>query len=502
MKAFKNMWRLILLSATLTIALCGCAGDKAGESSSHITIGIPQDLSDSLDPSEALAAGTREILFNIFEGLVKPDKNGDLYPAVADSYTISEDGLTYTFHVNQNCKFHNGNNVTVEDVLYSVEKHADPSSNSAYVSAFSDVKYYADGENVVFELPEKNADFLQYMTMAIIPKDNPNPATNPIGTGPYKFVSRSPQENIILKRFDDYWGEKAYIEDVTLKICANADSIVMDLKGGSVDLFARITAAQAKQLEGSDFEILEGTMNLAQALYLNNAVEPFNNENVRKALCYAVDPKEIIDMAFDSKGTPIGSSMFPAFGKYYVDEINDVYEPDIEKAKELLKEAGYPDGFSFEIAVPSNYQPHIDTAQVIVEQLKKIGVNAEIKLVEWDSWLNDVYIGRQFEATVIGVDASQMTASSMLERFVSDSGKNFINFKSDKYDETYKKAIETTNDEEATEYYKECEWILANEAANVYIQDLAQLVAINKKYTGYEFYPIYVCDIAKIKPVE
>ena len=207
-------------------------------------------------------------------------------------------------------------------------------------------------------------------------------------------------------------------------------------------------------------------------------------------------------MAFDSKGTPIGSSMFPAFGKYYVDEINEVYTPDVEKAKELLAEAGYPDGFSFEIAVPSNYQPHIDTAQVIVDQLKKIGVTAEIKLVEWDSWLNDVYIGRQFEATVIGVDASQMTASSMLERFVSDSGKNFVNFASDNYDDTYRKAISTTNDEEATEYYNECEWILANEAANVYIQDLAQLVAVNKKYTGYEFYPIYVCDIAKIKLVE
>ena len=502
MKAFKNMWRLILLSATLTIALCGCGGDKAGESSSHITIGIPQDLEESLDPSEALAAGTREILFNIYEGLMKPDKNGDLYPAVADSYTISEDGLTYTFHVNQDCKFHNGNKVTVEDVLYSIDKNADPSSNSAYASAFTDVKYYADGENIVFELPEKNTDFIQYMTLSIIPKDNPNPDTNPIGTGPYKFVSRSPQENIILKRFDDYWGEKAYIEDVTLKICANADSIVMDLKGGSVDLFARITTAQALQLEGSDFEILEGTMNLVQALYLNNAVEPFNDVRVRKALCYAVDPQGIIDMAFDSKGTPIGSSMFPAFGKYYVDEINDVYTPDVEKAKELLAEAGYPDGFSFEIAVPSNYQPHIDTAQVIVDQLKKIGVTAEIKLVEWDSWLNDVYIGRQFEATVIGVDASQMTASSMLERFVSDSGKNFVNFASDNYDDTYRKAISTTNDEEATEYYKECEWILANEAANVYIQDLAQLVAVNKKYTGYEFYPIYVCDIAKIKLVE
>ncbi len=503
MKVFKKFWGLIFLSATLTVALCGCKGDKAGDYSSHITIGIPQDLEDSLDPHKAVAAGTKEILFNLFEGLVKPDSNGDLFPAVADSYTISDDGLTYTFHLRKGCKFHNGEAVTADDVLYCIEKNADPESNSAYVSAFSNIKEYkADGENIVITLNTKNTDFLQYMTMSIIPKNNTNPDSNPIGTGPYKYVSRSPQENIILERFDDYWGEKAYIKNVTLKICANADSIVMDLMGGSVDLFARITSAQALQLQNSNFNIEEGTMNLVQAMYLNNAVAPFDNVLVRQALCYAVDPAEIINISFDGKGTELGSSMFPAFGKYYVEEINDVYNTDIEKAKALLKEAGYEDGFSFAIKVPSNYQPHIDTAQVIVEQLKKIGVNAEIKLVEWDSWLSDVYAGRDFEATVVGVDASQMTARAMLERFTSDSGKNFVNFNSSLYDETFAKAVAETNDEEATKLYKECEWILAREAANVYIQDLAEMVAVNKNYTGYEFYPIYVMDIAKLRPAK
>lgn len=503
MKAFKNMWRLIFLSATLTIALCGCKGDKAGEVSSHITIGIPQDLEDSLDPHQAVAAGTKEILFNIYEGLVKPDSNGDLFPAVADKVDVSEDGLTYTFHLRKGCKFHNGKDVTVEDVLYSISKNADPDSNSAYVSAFSIIsELKAEGENIVIKLEKKNTDFLQYMTVAIVPKDATDLDKSPVGTGPYKYVSRSPQENIILTRFDEYWGEKAYIKDVTLKICANADSIVMDLMGGSVDVFARITSAQAMQLANSNFNIEEGTMNLVQAMYLNNAVEPFNNVKVRQALSYAVDPKAIIDLSFDGKGTELGSSMFPAFGKYFVKEINDVYTPDIEKAKSLLKEAGYPDGFTFAIKVPSNYQPHIDTAQVIVEQLKKINVNAEIKLIEWDSWLSDVYAGRDFEATVVGVDASQMTARAMLERFTSTSGKNFINFNSEAYDKAFENAVSTTDDAKATEYYKECEWILARESANVYIQDLAELVAVNKNYTGYEFYPIYVMDIAKLKPAK
>ena len=301
-----------------------------------------------------------------------------------------------------------------------------------------------------------------------------------------------------MERFDDYWGEPAHIQDVTFKICANADSIVMDLEGGSIDMFARVTATQAASLS-EDFEVLEGTMNLVQALYLNNAEAPFDNEQVRQALCYAIDVNEIKLMVSDGKGTQIGSSMFPAFGKYYMEELNDAYPTDIEKAKELLKEAGYEDGFSFTITVPSNYQPHIDTAQVLVEQFKKIGVDAKIQLVEWDSWLSDVYQNRQFQSTVVGVDASNLTGASLLQRFTSDSPKNFINYSNEDYDAAFEKAIDSVEDKEKTTYYKECEKILSDTAANVYIQDLPEFVALNKKYTGYEFYPLYVQDVSKLR---
>lgn len=243
-------------------------------------------------------------------------------------------------------------------------------------------------------------------------------------------------------------------------------------------------------------------MNLVQALYLNNAEKPFDDERVRQALCYAIDPDEIMLMVSDGKGTELGSSMFPAFGKYYMEELNDTYNQDLEKAKALLAEAGYPNGFSFTITVPSNYQPHIDTAQVLVEEFKAVGVNAQIKLIEWDSWLSDVYQGRKFQSTVVGVDASNLTASALLERFASDSGKNFINYSNAAYDAALEKAVSSTDDEEKTKYYKECERILSETAANVYIQDLPEFVALNKKYTGYEFYPLYVQDIAKLRLAE
>jgi len=504
-KGFMRLFSIAVLT-TLTIALSACSGDKQGENSSQITIGIPQDLEDSLDPNKTVAAGTKEIYFNIYEGLVKPDSDGNIYPAVASDYKVSEDQRTYTFTLREGVKFHDGSFVTVEDVKHTLDKCADTSNGDPLVEAFSNVESInvVDDKTVEIVLMQPSADFiagLADINAAIVPASNANPDKVSIGTGPYKYVSRSPQENFILEKFDEYWGEPAQIETVTLKICSNADSIVMDLNGGSIDMFARLTTAQADQLSG-DYNVLEGSMNLVQAMYLNNAAEPFNDIRVRQALCYAVDKEEIMLMIADGKGTPIGSSMFPAFGKYYMPELNDVYATDVEKAKALLTEAGYPDGFSFTVKVPSNYTPHIDTAQVIAEQLKKINVDAKIELIEWDSWLSDVYAGRNYQATVVGVDASSLTASALLMRFNSEASNNFVNFKNEAYDTAFANAQATVDDAVQTAYYKECLQILTDEAANVYIQDLAELVALNKKYAGYEFYPLYVQDFSKLYIVE
>lgn len=508
----KRMKSVLLVSVllTLTIALSACSGDKAGDTSdkadnfadeSSITIGIPQDLEESLDPHVAVAAGTKEILFNIYEGLVKPDSDGNMVPAVASDYAIEDGGRTYTFTLRDGIKFHDGTEVTVEDIKYSIERCADTSGEGTLlVSAFSNIESVeiVDEKTVSIHLAEADTDFLCELTVAIIPEHNEDPAANAIGTGPYMFVSRSIQDNIVLTRFDDYWGQKANIRDITLKIIADGDMIVTNLKSGAIDMFCRISTDQANELAGTDFTVYEGTMNLVQALYLNNDFEPFQDVRVRQALCYAVNNQEILELGFDGKGTIIGSSMFPAFGKYYMEELSSMYEQNIEKAKELLAEAGYPDGFSFTITVPSNYQQHVDTAQIIVEQLKEINVNATINLVEWDTWVSEAYVGRNFEATVVGVDASTLTARALLERFVSDNSKNFINFNSEAYDTAFANAVASTDAEVQTEYYKECEQILAREAANVYIQDMACLVALNNKYGGYVFYPLYVQDFAAL----
>ena len=296
-----------------------------------------------------------------------------------------------------------------------------------------------DDKTIVIHLKEADTEFLAYLIVAVIPKDVQDLATNPVGTGPFMYESRSPQENIKIKKFADYWDSEhqAYLDEVTFKVVSDSNAIVTGLKGGSLDMMARIDSNQSAQLKGEDFTIYEGGMNLVQALYLNNAEAPFDDIKVRQALCYAVNRQDVLDMIADGKGTIIGSSMFPAFDKYYMPELADKYPQDVKKAKELLAEAGYPDGFDMTITVPSNYQQHVDTAQILVEQLKQIGVNAEIQLVEWDSWLSDVYGDRKFQSTVVGVDAAYLSGRALLERFTSDASKNFINFSNEEYDKLY-----------------------------------------------------------------
>lgn len=470
---------------------------KGGE----ITVGIAQDLDDSLDPHQTVAAGTREVLFNIFEGLVKPNSDGEMIPAVAEKYTLSEDGTTYTFTLREGVKFHNGQTVTAEDVVYSINRCAavPEGQEKPLVAAFSAVKSVEalDEKTVAVTIAQRDLEFISYMTAAIIPADYENQDTAPVGTGPFKFVSRTPQQDFVMERFEDYWGAPAWLDKVTYKICENADALVMNLNGGSIDLCAHLTSAQASQLN-QNFQVLEGTMNLVQAIYLNNQAKPFDNQLVRQALCYAIDRQGIMDMVADGHGTAVGSSIYPAFTKYFLPELVDKYPHDVEKAKELLAQAGYPDGFDMTISVPNNYQPHMDTAEVVAEQLREAGINVTIQPVEWSTWLDTIYNGRQFQATVVGVDAANMTARAMLERFTSDYGKNFINYNNPAYDTLFQQAINAQDEATQTDLYKQMEAMLADTAANVYIQDLCDLVAMRQDLGGLKFYPIYVLDLSTV----
>lgn len=505
----KRTLALILALIMLCTVLAACNNGKKDPDNKPVgggkpvtggdlTVGIAQDLDATLNPHNMVSAGTRELLFNIYEGLVKPDTEGNLVPAVASSVEVADSGDSFAFTLRDDVYFHNGEKVTVEDVVYSLTRAAGLETDKPLMDGMEIVdSVEATGDSrIVVTLSEPDIEALAQMTAAIIPEGN-DPSVDVIGTGPFKFVSRVPQETIKIEKFDKYWGEPAFVDSVTYQVIDNAETLVMSLMSGAIDLATHLTSSQISEL-GDGYNVVEGTMNLVQAIYLNNAAPPFDNVNVRRALSLAVNRQEIMDFIAGGRGTVLGSSMYPAFKKYFREDLVDYYSLDLEKAKSLLAEAGYANGFTMTITAPSNYKPHVDTATVIAEQLKPLGITVEVELVDWESWLNNVYVGRDFQSTVIGLDAKYLTARSMLERFTSDYGENFINFNNAEYDKIFKQAIASTDDEEQTQLYGRLQGILTEQAANLYIQDLCDIVAMQANVGGYEFYPLYVMDMSKV----
>lgn len=513
-----------VMALLLSASLCACRGSKtaegtseaAGESSEaetsntlsegtpvpggSVVYGMTQDLA-SLDPHVDTDAGTRDVVFNLYEGLVKPTSDGGFIPAVASDYIISDDAKTYTFTLRDGITFHDGTPVTIEDVKYSIDRYAEIQGESSAFSSLVDSVEVQDDKTLVVNLKESYSEFLPMMTIAIIPQSNEDPAGNPIGTGPFKYVSYTPGQNLELEKYDGYWQEGVpSLDSVEFKFIADVDTAFVELQAGTIDILKYLTSAQAETL-GDDYNIVQGSMNLVHAMYLNSAYEPLSKTEVRQALCYAVDRDAINNFIFGGKSHIIGSHMIPAMSKYYEPEAETVYSYDPEKAKELLADAGYADGFDLEITVPSSYSQHVDSAQIIADELSQVGVNVTLNQVEWSTWLQDVYKGGNFQATVIGFDGT-LAPSDWLKKYVTDDAKNFMHYSNTEYDDVFNTAYTTVDDDVKVENYKKAQMILAEDAAAVYIEDPANLVAVSKKFGGYTFYPTAAEDMSLLYQVE
>lgn len=513
-----------VMALLLSASLCACGGSKtaegtseaAGESSEaetsntlsegtpvpggSVVYGMTQDLA-SLDPHVDTDAGTRDVVFNLYEGLVKPTSDGGFIPAVASDYIISDDAKTYTFTLRDGITFHDGTPVTIEDVKYSIDRYAEIQGESSAFSSLVDSVDVQDDKTLVVNLKESYSEFLPMMTIAIIPQSNEDPAGNPIGTGPFKYVSYTPGQNLELEKYDGYWQEGVpSLDSVEFKFIADVDTAFVELQAGTIDILKYLTSAQAETL-GDDYNIVQGSMNLVHAMYLNSAYEPLSKTEVRQALCYAVDRDAINNFIFGGKSHIIGSHMIPAMSKYYEPEAETVYSYDPEKAKELLADAGYADGFDLEITVPSSYSQHVDSAQIIADELSQVGINVTLNQVEWSTWLQDVYKGGNFQATVIGFDGT-LAPSDWLKKYVTDDAKNFMHYSNTEYDDVFNTAYTTVDDDVKVENYKKAQMILAEDAAAVYIEDPANLVAVSKKFGGYTFYPTAAEDMSLLYQVE
>jgi peptide/nickel transport system substrate-binding protein len=194
----------------------------------------------------------------------------------------------------------------------------------------------------------------------------------------------------------------------------------------------------------------------------------------------------------------VGTPVIPGLKTFFDASLTNAYKKDTERAKNLLSEAGLPNGFNLTITVPSNYQVHVDTAQVIVNQLKTIGVNAQIKQVDFPTWLSRVYTDRQYEATIISVDGANLSPQSFLSRYVSTASGNFFNYKSAEFDTLYNQAVSEPDKNKRIELFKQLQQLVSKDAANVYIQDIAAFVALKKGLDGYTSLPLYALDLSTL----
>jgi peptide/nickel transport system substrate-binding protein len=468
----------------------------------------------TLDPlSPANTADGRSILFNVFEGLVRPDTGGRLLPCLAESVAVEpvagEPGRLYIFKLRENVRFHDGSPLTAADVKFTLDTAA--AANFVGFSAIEKIETGGDYD-IRITLKHSDPEFLPYLTAGIVKADSTDRDKKAIGTGPYYIESYNIQQSLVLKKFADHWQaggphaegphtEGPYLDKVTIVFFADSDALILGLHGGSID-GASLTGALAQQLNPDQFDILHAYSAMVQLLALNNAAAPLNDIRVRQALNYSIDIQAIIDTAFYGKGEPSGSPIIPGLAVYYEQSLADPYPLNREKAMSLLAEAGYGEGgrkLSLEITVPSNYTMHVDTAQVIADQLAKTGIDVSIKLVDWATWLSDVYRGRNYQATIISLDSSFVSPKGFLFRYYSDERSNFFNFANADFDRIYDMILVETSEEKRIALYKEAQRIISANAANVYIQDIVEFKVFRAGvYGGVLNYPLYVHDFASM----
>ncbi|MDR3258729.1 MAG: ABC transporter substrate-binding protein [Fusobacteriaceae bacterium] len=498
MKRVKLFGKLILIftmmTLILTVSVFGKNAKKSVSNEKVIKTLMGVDL-DSLNPYKMVSSASEEIMMNVYEGLVMPSEDGGIKPAIAESYSVSEDGLTYKFKIRKGIKFHNGNPLDIKDVEYSLNRMAgkdvDKVSSSAFINIDKIIVDNEDEVNIVLTKPDSS--FIYHMIEGIIPDENKeNLEKIAIGTGPFKVSEYEKEYGIVLEKFDDYWGEKAKIDKVDIKIAPDSGMRFLKFLSGEIDILTHIDAKRVNELK--DHTVVSGPQNLVFLLALNHKFTPFSDKRVREAINLVVDKEKLITTALDGYGVPLETNMSPAMKEVCIDNIG--HKTDIEKAKALLKEAGQ-ENLKFTLRTSTLSSIYTNSAQVLKEQLKEVGITVEIETMEWATWLDEVYTGKKHEATVIGL-SGKLDPEPILIRYTTPYAKNFFNYSNKEYDDLIEKAKITNNDAERILIYKKAQEILRDDNAAVYLVDPDMLVGMKKGIKGYVFYPLAYMNFAKL----
>lgn len=478
-----------------------CVQAEAKQRGGEVVVGLTQEP-DFLDPYLSVAAGTKEILYNIFEGLVKMTPEGDFVPCLAESWEIEEAGKRYRFVLRQGVTFHNGQAMTAEDVQYSLERAAGLGSNEEIlVPELAGIQAVTIDEktgDILIEQKQVDPDLIAYLTTAIMPRDYTEQNEHPCGTGPFRFVSYTPQLSMEMEANPDYWQpDLPYLDHVIFQIYSDMDAAYLDLLAGEIQIFPYLTVDKAKGLS-DHYDVVAGGINMIQLLAMNNQSEPLDDPAVREAIDLALDREQIIEHTMGEYGQPLWSGLAPSMQVYFQDKIAGATQADPEKAMEKLKAAGYPDGMDVTITVPGNYLIHVDTANLIAAQLAQANIRASIEPVEWGTWLERVYLGRDYQMTVIALTYDYFTPSCVLDRYSTEAEDNFINFHSDTYDRLVEKAGQELDPEKRIADYKELQDILFEDHASAFLQEPYSITVVHKDLDGYVLYPAYIQDLSGV----
>jgi peptide/nickel transport system substrate-binding protein len=437
----------------------------------------------------------------IYEGLTEQQPDGKVAPSLAESWTISPDGKTYTFKMRQGVKFHNGRAMTSADVVYSFQRIKDPATGTANRSQFDVISEIQapDPATVVITLQQAYAPFLAILTdnrASIVPQEEVlkgNLDRSPVGTGPFKFGAVAVNQSLNLDANRDYWRPNVpHLDRMTMLVPPDADAAVLGLKAGDVDLLRDVGGSHFQELKNdSRFNIYTGDSTTLAWLFLNPNNNPaFKDPRVTQAIAWAVDRKAIADLVLPGLATPQLGGFLPA--SYWAGLKQPLYPaPDGAKAKQLLTEAGVGSGFQFTLMIgtPSGSTAHLGQAgQVIQQQLKPLGIDVTLQAVE-STQLTSEWTKGTFQATLWGSAGTPDPDQQFYFMFMPGAQRNFAKFQDDQMEQAVVQARTVTEPAKRAQLYQEAQTRLAQNSTFVFLYNYNKFDAAYGKVKGVVYNP-------------
>ncbi|RZU64750.1 peptide/nickel transport system substrate-binding protein [Microterricola gilva] len=475
----------IALSVAAALALSGCAAggttdSGAGSADAVIEIGSlyePQNLSNVDGGGQGV---TEAFTGNVYEGLYRLSDDGEVEPLLAASNTVSEDGLNYTFTLQDGVTFHSGDPLTAADVKSSIERVVAEDSQSARKSSFaviSDIQT-PDDKTVAITLSEPSISFIYNLSYIWVVNDTAKDLkTSEDGTGPYTLGDWKRGSSLSLDRYSDYWGDAASNKEVVFNYFTDATALSNALVTDQIDIITSVQSPdQLSQFtDNPDFVVSDGDSTTKELLAFNDRVAPFDQVAVRKAVYSAIDTEKLLTSIWGDYGTLIGS-MVPPTDPWYED-LTQVNPYDPELSKTLLAEAGLPNGFEFTLDTPS-YDPHPAVAEFLQSELAKVGITVNINTISADEWYSKVFKERDFEATL---------QEHVNDRDVVWYGNPdfYWGYDNPQVTQWVSEAEQAASTDEQTAKLKLVNEQIAADAASVWLYLYPQIVVANSDISGY-----------------